>query len=202
MKRKIIAMITAIAAASAMFTVYAAAPSDKLVEQGILSGYEDGELHLERTLTRAEFTKIFCDAFLTENTAKTNKFSDVDGHWAKDYIGKAVAAGVIAGFEDGTFKPDETVTYEQAVKMIVAYLESDSYSAEKKYPEGYIGAALDMGISDGVTKLIGETITREDVVYLVDNALTKIEEEKKAEEEEDEYWNSFTSSYVTASGGG
>ncbi|MBQ3461605.1 MAG: von Willebrand factor type A domain-containing protein, partial [Clostridia bacterium] len=205
MKRKIIAMITAIAAASAMFTVYAAAPSDKLVEQGILSGYEDGELHLERTLTRAEFTKIFCDAFLKDgikNGHEMKDFPDINGHWAKDYITKAVAAGVIAGFEDGTFKPDETVTYEQAVKMIVAYLESDSYSAEKKYPEGYIGAALDMGISDGVTKLIGETITREDVVYLVDNALTKIEADKQAEDEEDAYWNSFTTSYSNSAGGG
>ena len=209
MKKRIIALITAIAAAGtafAAFTVYAQAPSDKLVEQGILSGYEDGELHLERTLTRAEFTKIFCDAFLKDDKDvkdyKSPSFPDIASHWAADYIEKAVAAEVIAGFEDGTFRPDDTVTYEQAIKMIVAYLEKDSYYSERKYPEGYIGAALDMGISDGVTKLIGETITREDVVYLVDSALTKIEDEKKAEEEEDEYFNSLTRSYASASGSG
>lgn len=206
MKRKIVAIITAIAAASAMFTAYAAAPSEKLVEQGILSGFEDGELHLERTLTRAEFTKIFCDAFLKDDKDikdyKSPSFPDIASHWGADYIEKAVAAGIINGFDDGTFKPDETVTYEQAIKMIVAYLEKDSYYAERSYPEGYIGAALDMGISDGVTKLIGETITREDVVYLVDNALTKIEADKQAEDEEDAYWNSFTTSYSNSAGGG
>ncbi|MBQ2670339.1 MAG: S-layer homology domain-containing protein, partial [Clostridia bacterium] len=191
MKRKIVAIITAVAAASAMFTAYAAAPSERLVEQGILSGFEDGELHLERTLTRAEFTKIFCDAFLKDDKDikdyKSPSFPDIASHWGADYIEKAVAAGIINGFDDGTFKPDETVTYEHAIKMIVAYLEKDSYYAERSYPEGYIGAALDMGISDGVTKLIGETITREDVVYLVDNALTKIEADKQAEDEEDAY---------------
>ena len=211
MKRKIIACITAMAAVVGAFGVYAQAPADKLQAQGILQGYEDGELHLERTLTRAEFTKIFCDAFLKDDKDikdyKSPSFPDIATHWGADYIEKAVAAGVIAGFEDGTFHPDDTVTYEQAIKMIVAYLENDSYYGERKYPEGYIGAALEMGISDGVTKLIGETITREDVVYLVDNALTKIEEEKKAEEEEEAYWNSFTSAYsgssaAKASGGG
>ena len=206
MKKRIIAGITAMAAVIGAFTVYAAVPADKLQKQGILSGYEDGELHLERTLTRAEFTKIFCDAFLKDDKSikdyKSPSFPDIATHWAADYIEKAVAAGVIAGFEDGTFRPDDTVTYEQAIKMIVAYLEKDNYYSDRKYPEGYIGAALDMGISDGVRALIGDTITREDVVYLIDNALTKIEEEKKAEEEEDEYFNSLSRSYATSSGGG
>lgn len=207
MKKKIIASVVAAALLGSIFTVYAQAPADRLKAQGILSGYEDGELHLERTLTRAEFTKIFCDAFLTEDKDKKDykspSFPDIAKHWAADYIEKAVAAGIIAGFEDGTFRPDETVTYEQAVKMIMAYLEKDSYYGENRtYPEGYVGAAVDSGISDNVTALIGDTITRQDVVYLVDNALTKIEEEKKAEDEEDAYFNSILNSKSAGGGNG
>lgn len=206
MKRKIIVLTLAATLISSVFTVYAAAPADRLQAQGILQGYEDGELHLERTLTRAEFTKIFCDAFLKDDKSikdyKSPSFPDIAAHWGADYIEKAVAAGVIAGFEDGTFRPDDTVTYEQAVKMIVAYLEKDSYYTERKYPEGYIGAAVDMGISDSVTKLIGETISREDVVYLVDSALSKIEENKTTEQEEEELLNGLMTSYSAAGGSG
>ena len=86
MKKRIIAGITAMAAVIGAFTVYAAVPADKLQKQGILSGYEDGELHLERTLTRAEFTKIFCDAFLKDDKSikdyKSPSFPDIATHWA------------------------------------------------------------------------------------------------------------------------
>lgn len=200
MKKKIIAIITAIASLTAVFTVYAQAPAENLQEKGILEGYEDGQLHLERTLTRAEFSKIFCDAFLKEGEVKeyaAPDFSDIASHWGADYIEKAAAAGVISGFEDGTFRPDDTVTYEQAVKMIISYIDDD-YGMT--YPESYVGAAVDKGISDKVTALIGDTITREDVVYLVDNTLGYLDDEKNAEEEENSFWNSL-SSYSGGGGG-
>lgn len=202
MKKKIIAVITAIASLTAVFTVYAQAPAENLQAKGILEGYEDGQLHLERTLTRAEFTKIFCDAFLKDDKDikdyKSPSFPDIASHWAADYIEKAVAAGVIAGFEDGTFRPDDTVTYEQAVKMIVSYI-GDDYGMT--YPESYVGAAVDKGISDKVTALIGDTITRGDVVYLVDNTLGYLDDIKAAENDDEAYWNGLSSVYGGGGGG-
>lgn len=170
MKKKIIAITTAIVTIASVFSVYAASPAENLQEKGIIEGYEDGELHLERTLTRAEFAKIFCDAFLTDGEDKDAvlNFSDVsDDYWGSKYIARAVNAGVISGFEDGTFRPEEELTYEQAVTIIVSYLEKGN----KTYPEGYVMSAVDMGISNGVTALIGEEITRGDAVYLIDNAM-------------------------------
>lgn len=201
MKKKIIAFVTAIAALTAVFTAYAVTPAENLQEKGIISGYEDGELHLERTLTRAEFAKIFCDAFLKDSPLSdaVTKFPDVsDDFWGREYIETAAAAGVIAGFEDGTFRPDEPVTYEQAVKMIVSYLNTGNYNV-RTYPEGYVGEAVDMGLSDGVTALIGDEITREDVVYIVNNALTKIEEDN-SEEDSNISYNIF--SYSSKGDGG
>lgn len=201
MKKKIIAVITAIAALSAAIAAIAAAPADDLREKGIISGYEDGELHLERTLTRAEFAKIFCDAFLQDDflSDAVTKFPDVsDDFWGREYIEKAAAAGVISGFEDGTFRPDETVTYEQAVKMIVSFINPYNYNV-RTYPEGYIGEAVDMGISDNVTALIGDTITREDVVYLVSNALAKADADTDEEEETN---IKFASSLMAPTSGG
>ncbi len=184
MKKRIIAIGAAISVFAGMFAVYASTPAENLQEKGIIEGYEDGELHLERTLTRAEFAKIFCDAFLADKTkAEVDvkvDFPDMsDAHWAYEYVEKAVKAGIISGFDDGTFRPDDTVTYEQAVKMIVRYLQG----YDMAYPHGYVSSAVESGITDGVTALIGDKITRGDVVYLVDNAMKKQEETEDDEEQ-------------------
>ena len=208
MKKRIIAITMAIVTFSAAFYAYAAEPAETLQEMGIIEGYEDGELHLERTLTRAEFTKMFADAFLTDTDVKNTdiKFTDMPSdYWGSEYIVKAVDAGVISGFEDGTFRPEKTVTYEQAVKMIVSYLEKGS----KTYPEGYIMSAVDKGIEDSVTALIGEEITRGDAVYLIDNTINYQEDIKTAAADEEalneglmQYYNSLSGSSSGSGGGG
>ena len=50
------------------------------------------------------------------------KFADMNNEakkWASGYVNVAVSEDIIAGFEDGTFRPDEQVTYAQVVKMLV-----------------------------------------------------------------------------------
>ena len=46
-------------------------------------------------------------------------FSDLEGHWAKDTVEQLADEGVISGFEDGTFRPDQSVTRAEFTKMIV-----------------------------------------------------------------------------------
>ena len=177
MKKRILTIIMAASLFSPMFLVHAVSPAEQLLEKGIIEGYEDGKLHLDKTLTRAEFTKIFSDAFLLEEEEKHSEiqFSDIGSdYWGWKYINKAVDAGVINGFDDGTFRPEEKLTYEQAVTIIVSYLTKQSRS----YPEGYVAEAVDMGITDRVTALIGENITRGDAVYLIDNTMNYQKDKK------------------------
>jgi hypothetical protein len=114
LKKRIAALTVAAITLSASFAAYAQSPAEILKEKGIIEGYEDGELHLEKTLTRAEFTKMFVDSFLSDTDnedkkSKTINFSDVSSdYWGKTYIEKAVSEGVISGFDDGTFRPEET----------------------------------------------------------------------------------------------
>ncbi|MCC8160877.1 MAG: von Willebrand factor type A domain-containing protein [Oscillospiraceae bacterium] len=199
MKRRIIAVISAAALAVSAVAVYAQTAGERLEEQGIFEGYEDGELHLERTLTRSEFAKIFADAFEIED-ADEIAFPDVaDDYWGREYIAKAVKAGVISGFDDGTFRPDETITYEQAVKMIISYCEN----RDMEYPSGYVRAAVENGISDGVTALIGESITRGEAAYLIENAMNYIEERNSTESDADgtAYVSSSSASAVMGGSG-
>lgn len=174
MKKRITALCTAAVVVFGVFTVYAKSPADKK----IFEGYEDGELHLERTLTRAEFAKVFTDTFLKDSAETDLKFDFPDvkkDFWGKEYIEKAVKAGVISGFDDGKFYPDEKITYEQAIKIIVQYCENKSFS----YPAGYVSQAIENGITDGITALIGDTITRGETASLIKNAMNYIEERQK-----------------------
>lgn len=200
MKKRITAVTTAIVMASAAFAVYAS-PAETLQEKGIIEGYEDGQLHLERTLTRAEFTKMFAEAFLKDSAQTDDKieFTDVkDDYWGSEYIQKAVKTGIISGFEDGTFRPEEEVTYEQALTMIIKYLGTGN----KHYPDGYVMSAVDKGITDSITALIGEKITRGDAVYLIDNAMNYQEDKRTAETDRDTIYSSHNGGgSISASGG-
>ena len=50
-------------------------------------------------------------------------FSDIEGHWAKTVVEEMAVKGVLNGFEDGTFRPDESVTREQFAKILVETLK-------------------------------------------------------------------------------
>ena len=56
------------------------------------------------------------------------KFSDIDGHWAKNWIEDAVTLGFVSGYDDGTFKPDRTITRAEFSKLINSALKTESKS--------------------------------------------------------------------------
>ena len=92
------------------------------VEQELISGYDDGTFKPDNNMTRAEFTSALMRAAVITNPeaqlAEIN-FSDIDkSYWAYDDIAKAVSIGFISGYDDGTFRPADNVTYEQAITMI------------------------------------------------------------------------------------
>lgn len=55
---------------------------------------------------------------VTEVYYKMARFLDTEGHWAEEAIDKAADKGVVAGFEDGTFHPDESVTRAQLCSIL------------------------------------------------------------------------------------
>lgn len=82
-----------------------------------VTGYPDGTFLPNQAITRAEFVTIVV-RFLDGMKASENPFSDIDGHWAKDYILSAVDAGWIDGYPDGTFQPDKAITRAEAMKIM------------------------------------------------------------------------------------
>ncbi|WP_391573548.1 S-layer homology domain-containing protein, partial [Cohnella sp.] len=92
---------------------------DVFIKLQLIKGYEDGTVRPNSPITRAEFAAILNRAFLIQGGSNTSVvLNDIGGNWAKEAIEKLVAAGVINGYADGTFKPDQTITREEMVIML------------------------------------------------------------------------------------
>ncbi len=104
---------------------------EDLYNRKIVDGYLDENgvrtFKPEATITRGEFAKLLAVALpskITLNmTEKSSGFADIDTDpsvaWTIPYVKAAVNASVVNGYPDGTFKAQNTVTYAEAVKMVV-----------------------------------------------------------------------------------
>ena len=136
----------------------------------ILNGYEDGTFKPEATITRAEMAKIVCEAlgYYGMGSDKT-PFDDVEPkHWAAGYINTAASLGIINGYGNGKFGPEDIVTYEQAVKMVVCALGYEAMAADRGgWPAGYTSVAANIGLTKDMSSSV-----RGDIAVLIYNALT------------------------------
>lgn len=123
---------------------------------GILEGYGEGVFGPELTVTRAEMAKITCylggfgeTASNYVNTA--TRYSDVPAtHWAAGYIAAADSFGYVKGYPDGTFKPSQTVSMQEALTMM---LRVAGYTDELAgpWPFDYIAQGAKLGVTDDVS---------------------------------------------------
>ena len=91
-----------------------------LSDAGIVSGRTSGDFDPNASITRGEFAKIIClAARLTPGTGGSASFSDTSGHWAAGYIEAAKTAGLISGYPDGTFRPNNLITRAEIAKLVV-----------------------------------------------------------------------------------
>lgn len=112
-----------------------------LANLGILTGYEDDTFRPNSNITRAEFA-VICAKFDELADSSENNFSDVtSAHWAYNAIISATEKGWIAGYPDGTFRPENRITRAEAVSLINrvlgrADLTSDSFvTGMKTWPD-------------------------------------------------------------------
>ncbi len=89
---------------------------------GILKGYEDGTFRPKASITRAEFATIAI-RFFRDGEAAEDRFSDIEGHWGEAYINMAAEKGLIKGYPDSSFRPDEPITRAEAMTIINRLLE-------------------------------------------------------------------------------
>ena len=140
-----------------------------------MTGDENGDLRLDDNITRAEATKMICVAgninLLSNNDEKL--FSDVaTDHWAYQYIYSVKKSGIINGDENGNFNPNNNITNEEIVKMIVCLLGYGSMAEMKGgYPAGYTAVASRLEITNSLNLNTKTPAIRKDVAIMICNSL-------------------------------
>ena len=168
-KRIFSAVMTVMMIMSLMICSYAAAFSDveathsnytaitTLADMGIINGYTDGTFKPDNAVTRAEMAKLISVLYGYDvATVAKSPFTDVaDDHWAVTFISTMKDVGIINGMGDGTFLPNNEVTYEQCLKMIVCALNWGEIAAQASTPDdwslGYRQHATRLGITKYVS---------------------------------------------------
>lgn len=181
MKKVISLILTAALTMSVMALPALAARSDSGIEAlmrdlEIMQGDEKGDMMLDKKVSRAEFAKIAIAASPKKNSValglKQSPFKDVPYYtWYAPYVKAAVSANYVVGYLDATFRPDNTVTYEEAATIMLRVLGYNDGDFTDAYPYGQLSKAQSLDLLDDVNAGIGEEMTRYNVMRLVYNAL-------------------------------
>lgn len=98
-------------------THWADATINNFVKLGVVTGYADGSFHPNASITRAEFATLIAKVFdLSSNQGNT--ISDVSGHWAESSIRSLQSKGVLSGYPDGTFRPNQEIKRAEIIAII------------------------------------------------------------------------------------
>ena len=154
----------------------------KWESQALISGYEDGTIRPDNEISRAEFVSLVNRVAGYQAAGSAVKFSDVKtGDWYAGQVAIAVNEGYIGGFEDNTFRPNDSVTRAQAAAIIarIKNLPSDAARVEQfadaaatpDWAKGVVGAVANAGymIGDEANNFNAEkALTRAEAVAALD----------------------------------
>ena len=142
----------------------------ELNDMGIISGDPDGDLRLNDSLTRAEMAAIVCRLQAVKDIPEVfdQTFTDVPvDHWAAAYIDLAQKAKIINGNGDGTFRPEDKVTYDEAIKMLTSLIGYSPMADELGgYPIGYEIVAMQTKLTDGIAFSGTDVCPRRDIFFM------------------------------------
>ncbi len=149
-----------------------------LTNLNVLGGYEDGSFRPADPVQRDEMAKIvFIMATAMEDAGAGHKiFPDVsEKHWALSYISWAHSKSIVGGYEDGSFRPDANITYDEALKMACAMLGYTDFQPELWPADVRTVALKQLGLNAGLpADLTGDAvITRAQAAQIINNCFYK-----------------------------
>ena len=167
-----------------------------VIDKKLVEGYEDGNYGLDKNIKRSEITRLLVLANGNEELAKQLQgsmkiYSDVDTkHWANGVItvgttvpSDANGIAMLAGYPDGSFKPENDVTYAELAKMLVVLAKEDLTAdmvKNAKWASSWMTWAAQLGILDDVTVAdSNKAANRADAFTMVYNALYTMKEFKR-----------------------
>ncbi len=150
--------------------------AEVMVRLGLMRGYGNGELGLERNISRAEFATVIVRMMGYEEkpfaVGNEISFKDLSSkHWAYSTVRMAASLGYINGYPDKTFKPSNNITYAEAAAIMVRVLGYDD-QLQGKWPQNYLDRAGEIGITKRLSVDANKPISRGDICILVEDSLS------------------------------
>lgn len=156
-----------------------------LSKAGVINGYNDGTFKPSQAVTRGQAAKIIVNAFElgTANSVEKLNFKDVNkSNEYYESITKLAGLGVVKGYNDNSFRPNETVTRGQMAVMIARALDLNAKGTSPftDVPEGSsyanaVTALYEAGISKGISATeygVNNKVTRGQLATFIVNAMT------------------------------
>lgn len=188
MNKKILSLLIGLMVLVGSLSISMAVPADvigtpvelaveRLEGLGVLEGYLDGTFRPNNNITRAEYATVVYRARRLTQLPGSTTFVDVQAsHWASGYIKAAEHSGLIKGkgMVNGvnTFDPEDNISYEEAVTLIVRALGYESLAESSGgFPSGYLLVASQKGLLQGITGNPSMKASRALVAQLTFNAL-------------------------------
>ena len=129
---------------------------------GYIIGYEDGTVKPNAGITRAEVATIFFRLLTDEARERfwceTNDYSDVaDGSWYNNAVSTLSNMGILGGYEDGTFRPNASITRAEFAKIAVSFFDWADIEAVNDFIDvsdsawyaDYVAVAAEIGLIEG-----------------------------------------------------
>ncbi len=148
----------------------------KLLE--IANGDENQNMNYDKFVTRAEFVKMAVSASPSKDEATNSKinvslFPDVrNTYWGASYISVAIKGGLVNGFLDGTFRPNDNVKLEEAATIVLKLLGYTSSDFISPYPQGQLAKYKSLGLDTNISAKQGDNLTRLECMQILYNALS------------------------------
>ena len=179
MKKRILAFLLAVSIAVSVLVlpVSAASINNTALQTAITLGAVPTGQELSANITRGAFAKMlvsfstYRESVGAQGTVGT-LYRDVPGtsQWAP-YIRIAVQQGWMNGYTDGSFRPDNTVTLEEACAAVLKLLSYKTTDLTGSFPQAQLNKAQQIGLRDQLTCTQGQAMTYEQCTLLLYNAL-------------------------------
>ncbi|MFF2157385.1 glycosyl hydrolase family 18 protein [Paenibacillus chitinolyticus] len=150
-------------------------------DKGLIQGYSDGSLQPDNAITRAELMALI-NRYYKLTASASIQFTDVTAEqWQYEQISKAVAAGYVDGYSDGSIRPDQPVSRQESAVMLSKLLKLDKASEDAlknikdaasiaDWSKGAVSAMVAKGViegyEDGTFRPAGKLTRAETVVLL------------------------------------
>jgi len=150
----------------------------------LAEGYPDGTFKPDRPITRAEFAAILDRVFQIRGGNANAVLKDIADSWARESIEKLAASGLISGYPDGTFQPNQTITRQEMIVMLIRIvnldnLEKDPAKGEfRDLDDAYAAEAIQEAAQAGIVSGKGNGVfdpngnaTRAEALQIILNVL-------------------------------